>query len=89
MADNNKKEGFGNLTIAAGGPGPGAKEVIKEFFSWYTPDEAKEELLDLLFAAFGSEDADSWGGPERGRLVFLYRQLVKLIAAVYTETKAG
>ncbi|MDR3716668.1 MAG: hypothetical protein P4L51_28000 [Puia sp.] len=64
---------------------PTAGEIIKDFCSWYTPEELQEELLDLLLAAVNSEEADNWDCTVRGRFIFLYRQLVKLVTALYKD----
>ena len=57
---------------------------IEDFFSWFTPGTAKKELLELLFAAFSSEDADGWDGRDRADRIFLYRQLVNLVEAAHS-----
>ena len=57
---------------------------IEDFFSWFTPGSVKKELLDLLFVALSSEDADSWDGRDRSDRIFLYRQLVSLVEATHS-----
>ena len=75
--------------ITDGGKQLVAGEIMAEFCSWFSPEEAQEELLNLFLAAINSEEADSWNGTIRGRIIFMYRQLAKLVGAVYQGRTAA
>jgi hypothetical protein len=58
-------------------------EVVATFFQEYTLPECQGLIWELLAASFSSEDSDLWDKYKRGNAVFFFRNVGKLIQALW------
>ncbi len=63
---------------------------IRNFIECYeNPDEVRQILWSIIFAAMDSNIADSWGRTERTDTLIFYELATNLVIAVYQLFEAG
>lgn len=66
------------------------KEVLKDFFEWYSPEDAKEELWQWLVNIMSCAETEIYNKPiRRSDLFFFYEKLKSLISAANAITLDG